>query len=143
PARPEVSDRRVMVTGGGRVVLLGAGVPRVADDRGGANAARYLAPEEDAGHKGDMRAAIFALGVLLYEMLTQERIDPTQKARLRGVETVRIEVPTGVGQTTMRAVRVRPEGRQDSAAELEAELDEELEQLHVRYGAEEVRRGVV
>ena len=76
-------------------------------------------------------------------MLTQERIDPTQKARLRGVATVRIEVPTSLGQTTMRAVRVRPEGRQDSAAELEGELDEELEQLHPLYGAEEVRRWVL
>src|SRR5206468_898581 len=89
PARPEVTDRRVMVTGDGRVVLLGAGVPRAPDDSRGARAARYLAPEEDGGRKGDVRAAIFALGVLLYEMLTQERIDPAQKARLRGVDTVR------------------------------------------------------
>ena len=141
--RPEVSDRRVMVGAAGQVVLLGAGVPRVPEPAGSGAAARYLAPEEDAGRKGDVRAAIFALGVLLYEMLTQEHIDAGQKTRLRGVDTVRIEVPTGVGQTTMRSMKVRPEARYDTAAELEAELGEALEELKQGYGVEEVRRWLV
>ena len=141
--RPEVTDRRVMVGAAGHVLLLGAGVPRIPDAAGSSAVARYLAPEEDAGRKGDMRAAIFALGILLYEMLTQESIDAAQKARLRGVDTVRIEVPTGVSQTTMRAMKVRPEARQDTAAELEAELGESLAELNPQYGPEEVRRWVV
>ena len=40
----------------------------------------------------------------------------------------------------MRATRVRPEARQDTAAEFETELGEELQALDPRYGPEEVAR---
>ena len=136
--RPEVTGTRVMVGIDGRVVLLGAGVPRLPNPA--PSAARYVAPEEDAGRKGDIRAAIFAVGVLLYEMLTQEPIDAAQKTKLRGVDTVRIEVPTGLGYTTMQAMKVRPETRHDTAAALEAELGEAVEEVGQAWGVEEVRR---
>jgi hypothetical protein len=140
-ARPEVTDRRVMLTNEGRAVLVGAGVPPASDETRGA--ARYLAPEEDGGKKGDARAAVFALGVVLYELLIRERIDAGQKTRLRAVETLRIDVSEALGQATMRALRVRPEARYDSAAELEEELSEELQRLNPNFGVEEVKRWLV
>jgi pSer/pThr/pTyr-binding forkhead associated (FHA) protein len=135
--RPRVTDRQVVVTPAGRAVLLNVGVlPDDADPR--AFGARYRSPEEDAGRKPDQRAAVFSLGVLLYELLVQEPIDASQKARLRGVDAVRIEVPTSLAEIVMRAVEVRPEDRFDRAADLEAALGEELHALDPPYGAAQV-----
>jgi serine/threonine-protein kinase len=126
--RPVVSDRLVLVGREGRVVLT-----VVADPAGGAQADRYLAPEEDAGGRGDARSAVFSAGILLYELLAREAIEPGRKLTLPSVDTVRIQVPPGLAATTMRAVEVRPEDRFPSAGELERALDEELSALAPRF----------
>jgi serine/threonine-protein kinase len=139
--RPEVTDRTVVVTAAGRCMLRGLGVPPLPQEggRSGDGPSRYSAPEEDAGRQPDQRAPIFSLAVLLYELLTREPIEARQKATLRSVDTVRIEVPARLAEIVMRALEVRPDDRFDSAADLEAGLGEELTALDPRFGAEEVR----
>jgi hypothetical protein len=127
-----------MLTDLGVAVLVGAGVPPIGEEV--RTSARYLAPEEDGGRKGDARSAVFSLGVLLYELLIHEPIEPAQKTRLQAVETQRIDVSERLGQSTMQALRVRPEARYDSASELEEELHEELQQINPTFGPNDVRR---
>jgi hypothetical protein len=90
---------------------------------------RHAAPEEDAGGKGDVRAAIFGLGVLLWELLAGDRIDVAQKTRLPSVDTVRLEVPHSFARTIRRATEVAPVDRFTSAGQLEKALEEELQAL--------------
>jgi hypothetical protein len=130
--RPVVSDREVMVGRDGRVLLL-----YVGDAAASAVADRYVAPEEDAGEKGDARAAVFSAGVLLYELLAREPIEARQKLTLPSIDTVRLQVPAGLAEATMRALEVRPEDRLGSAGELEQALSDALDQA-AGFGAAQV-----
>jgi hypothetical protein len=134
-ARPAVSDREVVIGARGDVALVYAA-------EGAAGEERYRAPEEDAGGAGDQRAAIFSAGVLLYELLAREAIDGHQKATLRSVDTVRIDVPPSLADVTMRALEVRPEDRFARADDLARALAEELDALAPGYGPADAGRWI-
>jgi len=98
--------------------------------------ARYLSPEHLKGRGLDPRSDIFSLGVILYELLAQEAIDPRRKAVLADVDSVRPEVPPALADITMRAVAIRPEVRFRTASEMAAELTAALDALAPGYGPE-------
>jgi len=97
--------------------------------------ARFLSPEHLSGRGLDPRSDIFSLGIILYELLTQEPIDPRRKAVLPDVDTERPDVPPALAALTMRAIKVRRELRFRTAAEMEGELAAVLEALAPQYGA--------
>jgi len=73
-----LNPRNVIVGPGGWVKLLDFGLPRdYGDDAPGRavplDRLAYAAPEQVQGRRGDARADLYALGVMLYEMLTGER----------------------------------------------------------------------
>ncbi|MEZ0311701.1 MAG: serine/threonine protein kinase [Myxococcota bacterium] len=75
----DVSPHNVMVDYEGEVKLIDFGIAK-ADSRSNKTAAgiikgkfAYMAPEQAAGGNIDRRADIFALGILLYELLSGER----------------------------------------------------------------------
>jgi eukaryotic-like serine/threonine-protein kinase len=92
----------------------------------------YMAPEQVQGERGDARTDIYALGVILYEMLTGEvpfqgdsplavmsqRVT-TPAPRLR---TVRSDVPPGLEAAVFRALRRDPDERYPSMAALREDL---------------------
>jgi hypothetical protein len=133
--RVAVGDGEVLCGRDGDVVLLLA--PWLP---GSPSGDRYSAPEEHAGGAGGMPAAIFSLGVLLWELLAREPVLPGQQTTLRSVDTVRIEVPPALTAVTMRAVELRPEDRFSHADELAEALDEVLERLASGYGPETAAR---
>jgi serine/threonine-protein kinase len=135
-ARPAVSDREVVIGARGEVALVYAAEGAAAGEE------RYRAPEEDAGGAGDQRAAIFSAGVLLYELLAREAIDGHQKATLRSVDTVRIDVPPTLADVTMRALEVRPEDRFARADDLARALAEELDAIAPGYGPADAGRWI-
>lgn len=89
----------------------------------------YLAPELIAGGPGDVdaRADVYAVGVILYEMLTG-RVPFRRKADTANLEAQLLEPPspTGLGPEVDavigRALAKRPIDRQRSAGQLAAEL---------------------
>jgi pSer/pThr/pTyr-binding forkhead associated (FHA) protein len=128
--RATVSPHEVLVDGSGRVALV-----HVAARSPAPQPVRYLAPEEDAGGAGDERAAVFSLGVLLYELLAREPIEVAHKTTLRSIDTVRIQVPARLAEVAMRALEVRPDDRFARAADFERAHGEELEALAPGFGA--------
>ncbi|MBI5509603.1 MAG: serine/threonine protein kinase [Deltaproteobacteria bacterium] len=67
----DVSAKNVMVSPGGAVKLLDFGLISSGTDPGlvGAGTRRYMSPEQARGEPLDCRADLYALGVLLYQML--------------------------------------------------------------------------
>ncbi len=95
----------------------------------------YMAPEQVRGERGDARTDVYALGVVLYELLTGRVPYPADadgaiEAMRRKVETdpplvrrLRPEVPEAVQAIVYRALRRRPEERYASMAELRQDLE--------------------
>jgi serine/threonine-protein kinase len=96
--------------------------------------AKYLAPEQVTGKPVDARADLYAVGVVMYEMLTgrvpfeAETDLATAMLRLTQSPTeprsLRRGITRGVERVVMRALAREPDDRFQSAEEMRAELDQ-------------------
>ena len=122
----ERGDARVLDFG---IALLGTGewaVPSVA-----AGTPAYMAPEQVRGDAIDRRTEVWALGAVLFEMLTGTRPfsgsrQEVTKAILDGapddIRTLRPEVPEALAVAVRRALAKEPAARFGTAAELSAAI---------------------
>jgi TolB-like protein len=117
----DVKPGNVMLTAEGTVKLLDFGIARVPDSAapGGLRAGTeaYMAPEQRQGDSVDARADLWALGVVLHEMLTGER-----PGRDRSDDR-RPDVSGRLGALLERLLARKPEDRVQSAAEVVAALE--------------------
>jgi eukaryotic-like serine/threonine-protein kinase len=92
----------------------------------------YMAPEQIEGKPADARSDVFALGVVIFEMLTGQRpfrgdsVWAAMQATLVGsapdVASLRPDVPTALARVVSRAIARQPADRYRSARELAADL---------------------
>src|SRR5262249_60772354 len=101
---------------------------------------RHRAPEETTGGPVDVRAAIFSLGVLLWELLACDPIPPGQQMTLRSIDAVRSQVPPALAAATMCAVEVRPDDRFAHADGFADELADALGRFAPGYGKDAAAR---
>src|SRR5216683_3003287 len=139
----DLKPDNILIGPDGRVTLTDFGIAlRVASRRltfshlsNAVGTPDYMAPEQVRGERGDARTDIYALGVVLYELLTGRvpypaDADGALEAMRRKVETdpplvrrLRPEVPEAVQAIVYRALRRRPEERYASMAELRLDLE--------------------
>lgn len=135
----------VMVSRKGEVKLIDFGgaldekSPRGADLEGSFTSAAYLAPEQILGEPIDARADIFAMGILLFQMLAGSRPFDGPDARTTGhrirhepapsLRSMLPDLPRTVDRLVLRCLEKNPDDRFPSAAALAAALETALRAL--------------
>jgi serine/threonine-protein kinase len=134
----DVKPANVMITPAGQVKVMDFGIARLATAHTITQTstvfgtAAYLAPEQAQGLRVDGRADVYALGVVLYEMLAGRvpfRADSALAVASKHVleqpeppSAVRPGVPAGLEAVTLRALEKDPGDRYHGAAEMAAAL---------------------
>ncbi len=130
PGNVLLGDDRALVCDFGiaRAVELAGGELRTASSGFALGTPAYMSPEQAIGGTLDSRCDVYALGCVLYEMLTGEPpfTGPTAQAVLarslagefRPVKTVRPDVPAAAEAAIRSALASEPDRRPRTAAEL-------------------------
>ncbi len=144
----DVSPSNLMISYEGSVKLVDFGVAkadnRAQETRSGAVKGKisYLSPEQIGGARLDRRSDLFALGIVLWEMLTTERLYrrasdfENMNAIVNEAPEVpsrwRANLPRELDELSVRLLSKRPEHRYQSGDE----LVEAIEALAARVGAQ-------
>ncbi|HEY0136744.1 MAG TPA: protein kinase [Nannocystis sp.] len=133
----DVTPHNVIVTHDGQVKLIDFGIARSLD--GGADTqvgtfkgkASYCAPEQARGEPVDRRADLFAVGVMLWEALTQRRMWPgldevaiVQRLRIGEVPALPDGPYSGLRALCRRTLAHDPAARPATAAELAEAIEQ-------------------
>jgi serine/threonine-protein kinase len=124
----DVTPENIMLSFAGDVKLIDFGTARSAvdgrvTDTGVVVGRRsYVPPEAWEGDKVDQRADVFALGVVLWEVLTGRRAEEAPEPSLPDASALNPEVTLLLGQVVARAMAPAPEDRYQSADEVAAAL---------------------
>jgi serine/threonine-protein kinase len=131
----DIKPQNVLVTQEGRAVLADFGLARMMENApqltmsgGIVGTPEYMSPEQAAGKTTDHRTDIYALGVILYEMLAGERpfIAETPLGVLmkhlqdmpRPISQIHPDAPRAVDAVLAKALAKKPEDRYQSAGSL-------------------------
>ncbi|HEY6477662.1 MAG TPA: serine/threonine-protein kinase [Polyangia bacterium] len=124
----DVTPENVMISFAGDVKLIDFGIARSAVDEAVTNLGvvvgrrSYVPPEAWNGAELDGRGDVYALGVVLWEVLTGRRAEETAEPTLGDPRELNPEVPSLLGQIVERAMAPAREQRYQTADELAAAL---------------------
>jgi tRNA A-37 threonylcarbamoyl transferase component Bud32 len=129
----DVTPENIMLSYDGDVKLIDFGISRSRVDGTLTNVGMivgrrgYISPEALAGEKADRRADVYALGVVLWEMLTARRLEELDVARWeQGVpdpRELKADVAPQLAAITMTALAGDPAKRYQSATEFREALE--------------------
>lgn len=134
----DVSPSNILITDGGTAKLLDFGIAKntKTDSATRPGAAKgkyaYMAPEQAQDAPVDRRADVFAVGVLLYEMLSGrplfhrknefETLAALQAGKIPDLQVLRPEVPDTLASVVRRALSAAPAARYATARHLTSAL---------------------
>ncbi|MCO4771875.1 MAG: tetratricopeptide repeat protein [Deltaproteobacteria bacterium] len=134
----DISPHNILLSFEGDIKVVDFGIARVgevAEEEKGKMAGgkfAYMAPEQARGGKVDHRSDIFATSIILYELITGQRLyagkDRNEKMRMvRNAEippprAVNPEIPARLEEILLRGLHRDPDHRFQSALELQEEL---------------------
>ncbi|HZH78938.1 MAG TPA: serine/threonine-protein kinase, partial [Archangium sp.] len=138
----DISPQNILLTFEGRVKVVDFGIAKAADQatvtRSGVLKGKYsyMSPEQAAGQRVDCRSDVFALGVVLYEMVTNTRLfkRSTDMQTLTAVAECHVtppsqiapRVPPELDAIIMKALSREPATRYAEALQLQAALERYL-----------------
>jgi len=141
----DVTPSNIIVCYSGVTKLVDFGVARVVDDVPKTQAGMvkgkfsYLAPEQLSGDPIDGRTDVFQLGIVLWEMVTMqrlfegksdhERLNAVLNRKIRPPSQLNPALPSCLDATILRALERDPKARHQTAHELEVELLDALTML--------------
>ncbi|WP_158619405.1 serine/threonine-protein kinase [Corallococcus sp. AB011P] len=135
----DVSPQNILVTFDGGVKVVDFGIAKAADQatvtRSGVLKGKYsyMSPEQAAGQRVDRRSDVFALGVVLHELLTGGRLfkRASDMLTLSAVAECNVPVPSHVAPRVpaeldtivLKALAKEPDARYQHAQELQRALE--------------------
>jgi serine/threonine protein kinase len=135
----DVSPHNVLLSGTGDVKLIDFGIAkaktRLSQTEVGVIKGKYnyLAPEQATGGRVDARTDIFALGILLYEMLAgtplyagnhiAALLDQARRVKIPSLRKWRSDVPAHLSKIMRKCLKKKPEQRYESAQAVVADLE--------------------
>jgi serine/threonine protein kinase len=158
-AHRDLKPENVLVTDAGRVVVTDFGIALMAGARrltwrwltSTMGTPDYMAPEQVEGKRGDARTDVYALGIMLFEMLAGrvpwEGDNPLVvmaqhvNAPLPSLREIDRDIPAPLEAIVTKCLRKNPEERYADAGELHADLDswQDLDVSTFAFGEDVVR----
>jgi len=149
----DVSPSNIIVTRQSGVKLIDFGIAKAASDKEHTGVGvlkgkvAYMSPEQCRGEPLDRRCDVFAMGIVLYEMVTMER--PFRAANVLGTvhkllgeeptrpRELRRDCPPALERIVLKALEKDPHKRYQTAFEMQEELElvTRDNQLHALPGA--------
>ena len=138
----DVKPANILLSSEGEAVLADFGVARMLEGprytlTGIMGTPDYMSPEQGLGQEVDARSDVYALGVVLYEMLVGEvpfKADTPLAVVLKHIQDplplptrLRPELPEALERVVLKAMAKEPEGRYESAGEMAEALERALE----------------
>jgi len=139
----DVSPQNILMTFDGRVKVVDFGIAKAADQatvtKSGVLKGKYsyMSPEQAAGRKLDARSDIFALGVVLYELLTGTRLfkrnneiqtlNAVTACKVQPPSEVNSRLPRDLDALVLKALSKNPEERYQDAQAMHDALKAWLE----------------
>jgi TonB family protein len=135
----DVSPQNVLVSYDGDIKLCDFGIAKAASKASHTQAGalkgklQYMSPEQAWGKHIDRRSDIFALGTVLYEMLTGNKLfigdnemsilEQVREARVTPPSVVNDEVTPAIDRIVVKALQKDPAGRYQTAGEMAKDID--------------------
>jgi serine/threonine-protein kinase len=152
----DLSPHNILLSTSGLVKVIDFGVARAstATHRTQAGFVKgkypYMSPEQITGQDIDRRVDVYALGLVLYELLTNvraiagdrelEQIENAKSARIRPVEQLRPNTPMPLRQILGGCLHPSPNGRYPTAEHLRVDLEKYLALERHAVGREDLLR---
>ncbi|MEW5739847.1 MAG: serine/threonine-protein kinase [Myxococcota bacterium] len=149
----DVSPQNLLVTFDGSLKVVDFGIAKIATHATSSGKLKgklaYMAPEQARTQAVDARTDVFALGVVLFELLARGRLFPraedfeilTKMASLERFPRLserRIDISPGLDEIVAKAMQANAAQRYQSAAELQAALEDWLVSTGQRATAADV-----
>jgi serine/threonine protein kinase len=135
----DISPQNILISFEGDVKLTDFGIAKAATkasstDRGALRGKLlYMSPEQAWGKAIDRRSDLFSLGIVLYEMVTDQKpflaasemsvLEMVRECRVVAPSSVNATVPQSLERVIMKALDRDPERRYQSAAEMIKDLE--------------------
>ncbi len=139
----DVSPQNILISFEGQVKLTDFGIAKAATkasstDRGALRGKLlYMSPEQAWGQAMDRRSDLFSLGIVLYEMITDQKpflgggtemsiLEMVRQCRVEPPRRVNSRVPGSLDAVVMKALARDPDERFQDAGEMRQALDKVL-----------------
>lgn len=146
----DISPQNIFVTFDGKIKIIDFGIARAAERSVQTQTGMikgklaYMSPEQASGKAIDHRSDIFAVGILLYELLTEKRMYKGEvsqillkvvQAEYEPADNLIEDCPPELFKILEKALAKNPDDRYQSAGEMQTDIENFMYKFNFRSGS--------